>query len=83
MKRLSQLPKKSRRANLRLLRRITKKTRWVRGESDFRIAERLHKAGLIVAQPSKWSWRNGKRPFRELELNTPKNRNPQLPNLPK
>lgn len=41
---------------------------FVRGESAFRDAQRLHRAGLITAVASKWNWAGGRRPFRELAL---------------
>ena len=42
---------------------------FVRGESAFRDAQRLHRVGLITACVSKHNlWRPGPRPFRELAL---------------
>lgn len=42
---------------------------YVYRESDFRDAERLHNAGIIVAAIGKYRfWPGGKRPFRELAL---------------
>lgn len=54
----------------------------MRGETSFRMAERLHRAGLIEARPTKWNWAGGRRPFRELELTRPGKGNPNLLRMP-
>lgn len=69
MKPLAQLRGGARRRCMKLLRRVrTRGCVWVRCESQYRDAERLHRVGLVTAVVSKWSWGNGSRPFRELAL---------------
>lgn len=44
---------------------------YVRAEAEFRMAERLHRAGLITAAVSRHNWfgfGNPRRPYRELAL---------------
>jgi hypothetical protein len=42
---------------------------YLRREAEFRMAKRLHRAGLATACVSKWNWSGeGRRPFRELAL---------------
>lgn len=61
------------RAHQRMLRRIASRPMhviYVRSDTEFRMAERLHRAHLLTACISKWNWLgppNG-RPFRELAL---------------
>lgn len=59
-----------RRRHLRLLRQvIARRAIWVRWEHQFRMVERLHKAGLVVACVSKFNFLGeGRRPFRELAV---------------
>lgn len=40
---------------------------WVRGDTLFRMVERLHRAGLVVATISKYGWLVGRR-YRELQI---------------
>jgi hypothetical protein len=79
MLRFEELRPRQRRAHLRLLRKLEACTKdyrayrpaeiWVRGEASFRKAERLHRAGLLTAAPSKGNFfGTGRRPFRELAL---------------
>lgn len=89
MIKFSQLSGRARRKHLAFVRCIAKRSAnyrstSVNSESEFRIAERLHRAGLITAQPSKSNWMGrGSRPFRELELSLTGHENPQLPTLPR
>jgi hypothetical protein len=59
-----------RRRHNRLLRRvIARGVTHVRAGFEFRMAQRLHDAGLVTACASKWNWiGTGRRPFRELAL---------------
>jgi hypothetical protein len=80
MKIFDQLTGKQRRAHLRWLRRTTTGSKYwgiddradythIRGEDNFRYAERLHRAGLITAAVSKGNMLGiGSRPFRELAV---------------
>lgn len=85
MRKLHELSNRERRCNERLLRRVMSARGgiFVRGEDSFRIAERLHKAGLISAQPSKWGWGGGRRPFRELFLSVVGSEDSSLPRMPR
>lgn len=58
------------RRHRRLLRRVlTRGVVWVRQEAEFRAVERLHRARLVTACPSKHNWIGvGRRPFRELAV---------------
>jgi len=59
----------ARRRCMRLLRRIRARgVVWARRSSEFRDAERLHRAGLITAVVSKYNLFGGPRPYRELGL---------------
>jgi len=75
----------SKRRHMRLVRRVfSKGWVWVRGESTFRMVERLHKAGLIEARISKWNlFGVGCRPFRELVLTAPGKAPSGYPKLPR
>lgn len=70
MKKLHQLTPSQRKNHLRFLKKVlSRNTVYVRGETSFRIVERLHKAGLVSAFVSKWNmFFNGTRLFRELEV---------------
>jgi hypothetical protein len=59
-----------RRRHDRLLRRVAARgVTYVRAGFEFRMAQRLHDAGLVTACASKWNWTGaGRRPFRELAL---------------
>jgi len=60
-----------RRRHARFLRRVRLHGElYVRSETEFRMAERLHRARIITALVSKWNWigRPTGRPFREIVL---------------
>jgi hypothetical protein len=63
MKRLDELTGKQLRRHRRLLRRV-QRADWavyVCHEHEFRLAERLHRAGLIACAPSRPNWDHGQR----------------------
>lgn len=73
MKKLDQLTGRRRRRHRRLLRAIKAGPLFLRHEHAFRMAERLHRAGLIVCVASRVNWRHGQtsrihkhRVYREL-----------------
>lgn len=71
MKTLSKLNGRQRRRHRRFLRRITARGAvYVRREFEFRMAERLHRAGLATAAASKANLFGAYtgRPFRELAV---------------
>lgn len=70
MKTLSSLNGRQRRRHRRFLRHIVARGAvWVSSEPEFRMAERLHSAGLVTAAASKKNWLGkGRRPFRELAV---------------
>ncbi len=59
-----------RRRHRRLLRDVQRSPHgvYIRHESEFRMAERLHRAGLVTACVSKFDWLGGCRPYRELAV---------------
>ena len=71
MTRLGDLRGAQLRRHRRLLARIyahPQRVAYVRHEHEFRMAQRLHEAGLLVACVSRLSLFGGRRPFRELAL---------------
>lgn len=70
MKKLQQLSAVQRRRNFRLLRQVQKQSPvFVSRKSEFRMAERLHRAGMLTACVSKIDLLGtGRRSFRELAL---------------
>lgn len=79
MKKLWQLSGRQLRSSRRLVRQLSKRrdaghpSTWFRGSTDFRILERLYRAGLVDVRVSKWAYIGGPRgyPFRELEVSLP------------
>ncbi len=63
MRKLAALTGKQRRRHLRLMRRVqrTDGAVYVYHEHEFRVAERLHRAGLIACAPSRPNWDHGRR----------------------
>lgn len=70
MRRYRELDGRRRRRHLRLLREVLRRgVIYVRRESEFRMVERLHHAGLVTACTSKWNlFGLSRRPFRELAV---------------
>lgn len=58
------------RRHRRLIARVAERGRiWVTHEPEFRMVERMHRAGVVAAAVSKWRmFGPGRRPFRELAV---------------